>query len=134
MNSLEGRDVPRLRLRDFAPKPKSARKGGPRLSKPGSEAVREVAIVNDHGMHARPVMGFVDLASRFQSKITVANISRRGETLDGKSAMQLMLLEATKGNVLRINAAGPDATDAVAALCGLIEAGFPSVTPTPPSE
>ncbi len=102
------------------------------MSNAASEAIREVEVVNEQGMHARPVMCFVDLASRFQSKITVANISRRGEALDGKSAMQLMLLEATKGNVLRILAEGSDATDAVAALGDLIDSGFPSVTNTPP--
>ena len=96
--------------------------------------MREAQVANEQGMHARPVMRFVDLASRFQSSITVANVSRRGEKLDGKSAMQLMLLEATKGNILRIEAEGPDASNAVAALAGLVEDGFPVATPQPPSD
>jgi phosphotransferase system HPr (HPr) family protein len=83
-------------------------------------------------MHARPVMRFVDLASKYQSKITVANISRRGEKLDGKSAMQLMLLEATQGNTLRIEAEGTDAPDAAGALAAFVEAGFPSDASTDP--
>lgn len=98
--------------------------GSPRLSDAPNEAVREVAIPNEEGLHARPVMRFVDLASKFKSTVTVANVSRNDETVDGKSAMQMMLLEATQGCVLKIIACGEDARDAVDALAGLVEAGF----------
>ncbi len=92
-----------------------------------SEAVRkvqrEVAVPDRDGLHARPVMRFVDLACKFQSEVWVSNISRRGERLDGKSPMQMMLLEATQGCILRIEASGTDAPEAVAALAALLEAG-----------
>ncbi len=94
------------------------------MSDAGAQAVREVKVGNTEGLHARPVMRFIDVASRFQSKVTVANVSRRGEKVDGKSAMQMMLLEATQGCVLRIEASGPDAAAAVEALAALIESGF----------
>jgi phosphotransferase system HPr (HPr) family protein len=81
------------------------------------------------GMHARPVMRFVDLASAFASEISVLNLSRRGERLDGKSPMQMMLLEATEGSVLRIEARGPDEQKAVRLLARFIEAGCPSDFP-----
>jgi phosphotransferase system HPr (HPr) family protein len=90
------------------------------------EAVREATIQNREGLHARPVMRFVDLPSRFRSTISVTNISKRPETVDGKSAMQMMLLEATQGSVLRIEAKGDDAEDAVEALAKLVESGFDS--------
>jgi phosphocarrier protein len=102
------------------------------LSGAKSKAVREAKVANEQGLHARPVMRFVDLASKYQSKITVANVSRRGEKLDGKSAMQMMLLEATQGNTLRIEAEGADAPDAVDALAAFVEAGCPSDAPTTP--
>jgi len=89
-----------------------------------AQAVREVKVGNAEGIHARPVMRFIDVASRFQSKVTVANISRRAERVDGKSAMQMMLLEASMGCVLRIEADGTDADAAVAALTALVESGF----------
>src|SRR5262245_51517498 len=87
-------------------------------------AVRDVAVVTSEGLHARPVMRFVDHASKFQSKIMVQNITRMGDVVDGKSAMHMMLLEATAGNVLRISATGPDAMAAVDALVELVESGF----------
>lgn len=87
---------------------------------------KDAKVSNREGLHARPVMRFVDLASRFQSEITVMNLSRRGERLDGKSPMQMMLLEATEGSVLRIEAEGPDQDHAVTVLSGFIDAGCPS--------
>ena len=88
------------------------------------EAVREVTVPNLEGLHARPIMRFVDTASTFQSRILVQNLSRGHEPVDGKSAMEMMLLEATQGSVLRINGSGPDARKAVAVLATLVESGF----------
>ncbi len=94
------------------------------MSETRIEAVREEIVPNPQGLHARPVMRFVDLASRFQSRIMVTNVTRNGETVDGKSAMHMMLLEATKGCTLRIAACGADAEAAVTALAQLVRGGF----------
>jgi len=94
------------------------------LSDAQAQAVRDVKVGNTEGLHARPVMRFIDVASRYQSKVSVRNVSRRGEKVDGKSAMQMMLLEATQGSVLRIEACGADAAAAVEALAQLVESGF----------
>lgn len=70
-------------------------------------------------------MRFVDMASGFQASITVCNLtSKRDEQVDGKSAMEMMLLEATQGCVLRIQARGVDAQQAVDRLAVLIESSF----------
>ncbi len=82
---------------------------------------REVRIVNRQGLHARPVMRFVDLAYRFQSDITV----HKGEqSVDGKSPMEMILLEATQGTCLKLVAQGSDAREAVDALAQLVAEGF----------
>ncbi len=94
-----------------------------------TEAVREATVPNLEGLHARPVMRFVDLASRYESKISATNISRNSDKVDGKSAMQMMLLEATEGSVLRIEAQGKDAQEAVDALAALVRAGFNTEPP-----
>ncbi len=87
-------------------------------------AICEVAVPNPEGLHARPVMRFVDMASNYASAITVSNVTRTNEEVDGKSAMQMMLLEATQGNVLRIHACGADAAEAVKSLEALVKAKF----------
>ena len=93
-----------------------------------SEAVRDVTVLNKEGLHARPVMYFVDLASKYNSKVSVTNISRGEEKVDGKSAMDMMLHEATQGCVLRIEACGEDAREAVDALAALVGTGFNTKT------
>lgn len=100
------------------------RKGGPQSSQGEVEAVCEVTVPNTEGLHSRPIMRFVDAASTFQSRIQVQNLTLGHEPVDGKSAMQMMLLEATQGSKLRIQASGPDAGEAVAMLSALVESGF----------
>ena len=82
---------------------------------------REVTIPNKQGLHARPVLKFVDLASKFSSTIRV---SKRNTSVDGKSPMEMMLLEATQGTVLKIIAEGDDCHSAVDELSRLINDGF----------
>jgi len=96
------------------------------LSGNQQEAVRDAIVPNREGLHARPVMRFVDLAARFSSAVKVANISKNSDVADGKSAMQMMLLEATQGSVLRISARGADAEAAAEALARLVLRGFQS--------
>ena len=82
--------------------------------------VREttVEIRNAEGLHMRPAMQFVDAANRFQCDIVVNN----GDTdADGKSIMQMSMLAATCGTRLRLRAEGPDADQALDALCELVE-------------
>ena len=80
-----------------------------------------VRILNELGMHARPAMAFVDVANGFSSDIRV----RKGDqVVDGKSIMQMMMLAATKGTELQIEAAGEDAPQAIEALRSLVARKF----------
>jgi phosphocarrier protein len=77
-----------------------------------------VEIKNADGLHMRPAMQFVDLASRFDCEISVSN----GQTTaDGKSIMQMSMLAATCGTRLKVRAEGPDADKAIEALRELVE-------------
>jgi phosphocarrier protein len=83
--------------------------------------VIKVTIVNRLGLHARPAMTFVDLASTFPCDVKV----RKADTeVDGKSIMQMMMLAASKGSELEITCTGAKAEEAGAALRGLVEGGF----------
>ena len=88
----------------------------------------ELEIRNEHGLHMRPAMRFVEVANRFDSDITVSNSQT---SIDGKSIMQITMLAATCGTKLRVTAQGPDARDAVDALRELVEKE-PFGEPTPP--
>ena len=91
------------------------------MSENQQKAEIEVTISNVQGLHARPVMRFVDLASQFGSTIRV---KKDGLDVDGKSPMEMMLLEAVQGTTLQLIAHGHDAQQAVRALAGLIDDKF----------
>jgi len=84
-------------------------------------ASNQVTISNKLGLHARPAMSFVDTANSFTSDIKVIKDS---QAVDGKSIMQLMMLAATQGTRLQIDAQGPDAQQAVDALTELVASKF----------
>ena len=81
----------------------------------------QATIVNPLGLHARAAARFVHAASAFRSRIRVARGSRE---MDGKSIMGLLLLSAAQGSTITITADGADESDAMAALCALVERGF----------
>lgn len=85
--------------------------------------VREMRLLNRQGLHARPVMKFVDLAAEFSSELRVDK-GEGTEQVDGRSPMEMMLLEAAQGTSLRIMARGEDAPELLDALEGLIESRF----------
>ena len=81
----------------------------------------EVTVSNAQGLHARPVMRFVDVASQFGSAIQV---KKDDLVVDGKSPMEMMLLEAVQGTILHLIAEGEDAGQAVQALASLVNNKF----------
>ncbi|MDD4890648.1 MAG: HPr family phosphocarrier protein [Phycisphaerae bacterium] len=81
----------------------------------------DVTIRNKLGLHARPAMAFVDVASKFACDI---NVSKGKESVDGKSIMQMLLLAATQGTRLTIEANGADAREACKALEALVRDRF----------
>jgi phosphocarrier protein len=87
----------------------------------GAPIVREVEIVNKKGLHARASAKFVQTAEQFNADIQV---TRHGETVGGTSIMGLMMLAAGTGTTITIAASGPEAADAVNALCALVANRF----------
>ena len=87
----------------------------------GDRCSVNVKIVNRLGLHARPAMAFVDLATTFACDVQVA---KSDTVVDGKSIMQMMMLAASQGTELSITADGADAERACAALKELVESGF----------
>ena len=82
---------------------------------------KEVVIINKLGLHARAAAKFVTLASSFSSDI---DISRDGQSVNGKSIMGVMMLAASLGTGIRIEAEGEDAQAAIDALEELVNNRF----------
>jgi phosphocarrier protein HPr len=83
-----------------------------------------VTIVNRKGLHARASAKFVKCAEQFKADVTV---TRDGQSVGGTSIMGLMMLAASIGSSVRIEATGPEAPEAVEALIALIADKFGEV-------
>ena len=82
---------------------------------------RELAIINQRGLHARASAKFVKCAERFNADITV---SRDGMSVPATSIMGLMMLGAAMGTSISVEARGPEAQKALEALAQLVASRF----------
>jgi phosphocarrier protein HPr len=73
------------------------------------------------GLHLRPAAILAKTADCFESAITVCC---NGCEAEAKSALSLILLEASYGNEITVIAKGHDAVGAMAAIKQLFKAGF----------
>jgi phosphocarrier protein HPr len=80
-----------------------------------------VEILNKLGLHARASAKLTQLAGGFKSEIW---ISRSGRRVNAKSIMGVMMLAAGKGTTVLIDAEGPDAEQAIAAILRLVGERF----------
>ena len=80
-----------------------------------------LSICNQRGLHARASAKFVKTASEFESEIRV---SKDGTTVDARSIMGLLMLSAGIGSTIDVEAEGPDAEAAMAALTDLVDRRF----------
>ena len=74
---------------------------------------KKLTVKNKQGLHARPAALFVQIANKFDSRITV---KRNDEEVNGKSIMGILMLGAEKGSEIMIEAEGEDAQDALSEL------------------
>ncbi len=94
----------------------------------------DVALVEGAGLHARPATFLTEIASQFQSEITV---SFGGKNANGKAMASLLKLGVPGGETIRISAAGADAKEALHSLREAVESGlgdeeeYESSTPAP---
>lgn len=82
---------------------------------------KELAIINQRGLHARASAKFVKCAEGFDANITV---TRDGQTVPATSIMGLMMLAAAMGTSILVEASGPQAEAAMTALEALVASRF----------
>ena len=67
---------------------------------------KTVTVKNKQGLHARPAALFVQVANKYDSRITVR---REAEEVNGKSIMGILTLAAERDAQIEIEADGDDA-------------------------
>jgi len=83
---------------------------------------REVTVVWEQGLHARPAARFVQEANKFRAAVTVSNGRR---SVPAKGLIGILSLGVKKGDTVRLTAEGEDAEAAMAALVGLLTSPEP---------
>ena len=82
---------------------------------------KEMTVVNEKGIHARPAALFVKTANRFTCDIFV---EKDGAKVNGKSIIGLMMLAAGPGSKLTVHADGDDAQAAITEIETLVGRKF----------
>ena len=82
---------------------------------------REVEVLNEYGIHARPAALFVKTAGKFTCEIMV---EKDGIKVSGKSIMGLLTLEGHYQSKLILSFAGDDAEEAAIAMQELFDQKF----------
>ncbi len=80
-----------------------------------------MTIINTLGIHARPAAMIVKVAGKYKSTVV---ITKDGIEANGRSIMDILMLEAEKGSKINIIVDGEDERDVFDAVVELVNRGF----------
>jgi phosphocarrier protein HPr len=76
----------------------------------------KLPVSNRLGLHARAAAKIAALAGTFKADIL---LEKNGAQADARSILDILALDAPQGTEIRVQAAGPDAVQAIAAIAEL---------------
>lgn len=79
---------------------------------------KNIAVLNEEGLHTRPANEFVRLVKQFESVVT---ITKKDREVPGKSLLKIMKLGIVTGDEVVLRCDGPDEAEACAALEALLQ-------------
>lgn len=85
------------------------------------KATRIVCINSPHGLHMRPITALSQCAKEFQAEVTITKDHNRVNVLH---ILDMMTLAVENGSEVVLEAVGPDADAAIAAIAHIIEHEF----------
>ena len=92
----------------------------------------ELALRNQHGLHARPASRLVDTIRRFDAEVSVRNVTTGGPPVNGRSVSALSTLGALRGHHIEVAASGHQAREALTAVAAIVGRNFDEdVRPAP---
>lgn len=83
--------------------------------------LKEIKVLNQVGLHARPATFFIQKANEFKSSVWVEKDERR---VNAKSLLGVLSLGIAQGTIITIIADGEDEQAAIEAMCDLIASDF----------
>lgn len=96
---------------------------------PAVDTFIEVAVSNEHGLHARPAAKLVGLVNSFDAVVTFTDLDTGRGPVDGRSLSMVATLNAQQGHTLRVGASGPQSAEALDAIQKLAARNFDDPPP-----
>jgi len=84
----------------------------------------KTTIQHPSGLHARPASLFVQTANKYQSDITVQNLTEASPVVNAKSILNILTLGVMQNHEIEIVADGDDAEQALEGFTALIKDNF----------
>jgi phosphocarrier protein len=78
-------------------------------------------VINEKGLHTRPSTELVKCASAFKSQV---NLVYQNMTVNAKSLLGILMLAASRGAKIKVEAEGEDAPEAVQSILALAKNKF----------
>ena len=97
----------------------------------GETLIEETIVALSHGLHARPAARLVEVARQYEAKVTLYHGDRHASA---SSAVGLLGLGLGHGTTVRIEASGPHAPAAMAAVIAFVNDATIEETPVGPPE
>jgi len=72
-------------------------------------------VINDKGLHTRPATELVKCATSYKAEV---HLTHHGQVVNAKSLLGILMLPASRGSKISVEAEGEDAE---AAICSLLE-------------
>ncbi len=94
------------------------------IEKATSLKIIKTTVENKLGIHARPAAKIVALANKFESEITLQNLTKNSQGINAKSINQVITLAVKQGHEIAITATGNDADLALTKIQELITNNF----------
>ena len=88
---------------------------------PTTKVSEVFTVLNDKGLHTRPATELVKCLSSFKCHIS---LSYQDLCVNGKSLLGILMLAATRGAKIKIEAEGDDAEEAISSLLLLAQDKF----------
>jgi len=83
--------------------------------------MQELTVNNPRGLHARASAQIVEVASRFPCAVS---LTAKGRRASARSIVALMLLSASAGTLVQLEADGPEEAAAMREIASLFNSGF----------
>ena len=83
-----------------------------------------IQIINEVGLHLRPLHLFIQVANEYNAEIEIQNATSESDWVNAKSILGVLTLAVEQNHFINLKAEGEDGAEALKALTALVESDF----------